>query len=368
MNVVDYALVNRQQQISRSMILTAQNAVEYLRSRGHLSPGESACARELSGGVSNTVIHITRLEGRGLILKQARARLNVAEPWHCSVERIWREVEVLRICTELLRCRPTDAPLKPDVPELFFTDRENYVYGMSAAPAEHVVWKQELLSGAARSEVAQSCGLLLGTLHAQSWHADSLARQLGDRQFFDELRLDPYYRRISLVHESLAPAIHRLIDSVWRERHCLVHGDFSPKNLLVCRDSLLLIDFEVGHYGDPAFDLGFFLSHLVLKAVHHAPADGPFFDLIEEFWSRYQAQMAHVVSSAELHALIERGILNFAGCTLARLDGKSKIDYLRDAARRGYVRELCRTVFHKQPTQWVEVRQLASRLLSRVGA
>ena len=195
------------------------------------------------------------------------------------------------ICATLLRDITTDVPFKVEVPRLLFEDRENYLYAMSAAPADHVVWKHELLSGKARQHVARSCGTLLGTLHAKSWHDASLARQLDDRQFFFDLRLDPYYRQIAGVHENLAPDIERLIDSVCSERHCLVHGDFSPKNLLVHGDSLLLIDFEVGHYGDPAFDIGFFLSHLIAQGLLPRAADAPFFDLIDSFFSGYCAEM-----------------------------------------------------------------------------
>jgi 5-methylthioribose kinase len=346
------------------MNLTAANAVEYLRSRGALAPGESANARELSGGVSNMVIHIARSRGDGLVLKQAREQLNVAEPWYCSVDRIWREVEVLRYCASLIHGSVADSSFEVEVPHLLFEDRENYLYAMSAAPTEHVVWKQELLLGMARSDVALSSGTLLGTLHAKSWHDASLARQLNDRQFFDDLRLDPYYRQIARVDESLAPAIERLIDSVCSERHCLVHGDFSPKNLLVYGNRLMLIDFEVGHYGDPAFDLGFFLSHLTLKAFYHAPMESLYFDLIDSFWNGYCAELLDVVSSNELDALIQRGFVNLAGCALARLDGKSKIEYLHDDVRRDAMRKLCRTIFVSQPKQWADVRLLACRLLN----
>jgi 5-methylthioribose kinase len=342
------------------MNLTAANAVEYLRSRGRLAPGESATSRELCGGVSNMVVHVARPSGDDLVLKQARPQLNVMAPWYCSVERIWREVDVLSICSTLLHAGMIAAPLKAAVPRLLFTDRENYLYAMSAAPAEHVVWKHELLSGVARGDVARACGTLLGTLHGRSWHDAAIAQQLDDRQYFYDLRLDPYYRQIAAVHESLAADIEWLIDSVCTERHCLVHGDFSPKNLLVHGDRLLLIDFEVGHYGDPAFDLGFFLSHLVLKAWYHAPDDGPFFELIEHFWSGYCAAMTGAVSRDDLDALVGRGILNFAGCALARLDGKSRIDYLEDRHKRDAVRELCRIVLTSRPAQWADVRQLVS--------
>jgi 5-methylthioribose kinase len=348
--------------------LTAANSVAYLRSRGYLAPGETARAQELSGGVSNLVIHVAKAGGDDLVLKQARGKLSVAEPWYCSIERIWREVEVLSICSTLLYSYRADAPSKVDVPRLLFTDRENYLYAMSAAPAGHVVWKQELLAGVARSDVARAGGTMLGVLHASSWHDVLLARQLDDRQFFFDLRLEPYYRQVAAVHRSLAPEIERLIDAVCRERHCLVHGDFSPKNLLVYEDRLLLIDFEVGHYGDPAFDLGFCLSHLVLKACYHSPRDGPFFDLIEAFWNGYRAEMDGAIPRQDLDALVGRAILNLAGCALARLDGKSKIDYLQDQARRDAVRELCRVVFKSQPTQWSEVRPIAEQVFRSAAA
>src|SRR5687768_10686165 len=145
------------------MNLTTTNAVQYLRSRGHLAPGESANARELSGGVSNMVIHIARSDGDDLVLKQVREQLKVAEPWYCSVDRIWREVDVLRHCETLIHGSRTDIPFKVEVPRLLFEDRTNYLYAMSAAPTEHVVWKQELLSGMARTDIALSCGTILGT-------------------------------------------------------------------------------------------------------------------------------------------------------------------------------------------------------------
>jgi 5-methylthioribose kinase len=346
------------------MKLSAANAVEYLRSRGHLSGDERANARELSGGVSNGVVRVSRSAGEDIVLKQGREQLNVADPWFCSVERIWREVDVLRECQRLVGNRPSNAPLNVAVPRLLFEDRDNYLYAMSAAPADHVVWKNELLAGRTRPEIACACGTLLGALHAGSWHDAQIAHRLDNRQFFDDLRLDPYYRQVARVRADFAPAMDGLIESVLSNRHCLVHGDFSPKNLLVHKNGLLLIDFEVGHFGDPAFDLGFFLSHLVLKAFYKAPEHVPYFELIDYFWRNYRTVVTPTLSPSELGALVERGIQNFAGCAIARLDGKSKIDYLNDNGRRDAVRELCRRVFVERPSQWADVRQLATRFIA----
>jgi len=337
-------------------LIDATNAEEYLRTGGHLALGETVEVRELVGGVSNVVLYVDRSDGNPFVLKQVREQLRVADSWTCGIERIWREVEVLGECTRLTKADTGEASsLRAETPRLLFEDRENYLYAMTAAPAKHVVWKDELLSGRTRTEVAAACGELLGRLHAGSWHDDKVAHQLDDRQFFDDLRLDPYYRQIARVHADLKPAIENLLESIWNERHCLVHGDFSPKNLLLSDQSLMLIDFEVGHYGDPAFDLGFFLSHLVLKAFRFAPHDEPYFGLTETFWTHYQTQMLNTISAGEYDRLVQRAILNTAGCALARLDGKSKVDYLKEPRRREQVRQLCRTLFTESPTNWEDV-------------
>jgi 5-methylthioribose kinase len=345
------------------MKLSEANAVEYLHSRGLFLKADLDAARELSGGVSNVVIHVATGDG-DLVLKQARGQLATAQTWFCSVDRIFREVEVMVICQKVLAEAHRNSPLAMEVPRLIFEDRGNYTYAMSAARRDHVVWKSELLSGVVRDGVAESCGTMLGVLHASTWHDTDVAKRLDDRRFFDELRLDPYYRHVARVHNDLRPTLEQLIESLWRERHCLVHGDFSPKNLLLDQDRLLLIDFEVGHYGDPAFDLGFFLTHLVLKAYFHAPRHARYLDLADAFWAAYSAELKVAISDRSHASLISRSIMNFAGCALARLDGKSPVDYLNDAGQRESVRELCRTIFDKQPNDWADVRSLVESSLT----
>lgn len=325
--------------------LSAENASEYLIDSCHASRGEPIAVRELAGGVSNLVL-LVELPQRGerFVLKQARGRLRVQEEWLCPIERIWREVEVLRNCGGLLRrLRTADRGLRIEVPEVLWEDRENFCYAMTAAPPEHRTWKEQLLAGelVESVDVATACGILLATLHGGSWGDPKIAAQLDDRAFFDQLRIDPYYRHIAKVHPDLTPQIQRLIDSVWSHRLCLVHGDFSPKNLLVWPGSVMLIDCEVGHYGDPAFDLGFFLTHLMLKALWSRPRRESYLQLMAAFWQSYCSRLAESVPAAEIVALEGRSLLNLAGCLLARVDGKSPVEYLT-AAQRDAVRVLAR--------------------------
>jgi 5-methylthioribose kinase len=202
---------------------------------------------------------------------------------------------------------------------------------------------------------------LLATLHGGSWQDARLARQLGDRTLFDELRIDPYYRTLAKTHADAAPAIEALIHSLAEHPRSLVLGDFSPKNLLISPGGLMMVDFETGHYGDPAFDLGFFLSHLVLKSCHKRPRHAEYLALGDAFWSTYFSALVPRIPSQELASLRRRGVLNFASCGWARLDAKSPVEYLTDPARRDLMRQLCREILSTQPGDWPDIITMCRR-------
>lgn len=337
-------------------IVDAQTAAAYLRRQGLLAADERAQVIELAGGISNCVLYVERPDrpGADFVVKQARPQLRTADPWFCTVERIWREAAVLRWCGRM-------AP--GDVPYILYEDRENYLFAMTAAPRPFETWKAELMRGDVRPERAARAGRLLGALHAGAWNNEEARHELGDRTLFHELRIDPYYRSVARAQPAAGTDFERLIASIEAHPHCLTHADFAPKNLLVSPHGMLLVDFETGHFGDGAFDLGFFLSHLVLKAFHHAPRHEPYLRLTEEFWAAYDAAVSPVVPAGDRQGLVARGILNFAGCAWARLDGTSKIDYLTNALRRDAVRDLCRWVFQSQPTRWTDVLNAARERL-----
>jgi aminoglycoside phosphotransferase (APT) family kinase protein len=243
---------------------------------------------------------------------------------------------------------------------LLFTDRENYLFSMTAAPEGHSTWKERLLAGNADASIAETCGRSLGRLHAATWSNRELAERLGDRSIFDALRIDPYYRAVAAIDADLRPHIQRLIDSVANHSLCLVHADFSPKNLLVYEDEgkteLTLIDFETGHFGDPAFDVGFFTSHLVLKCAYHAARGNQFWEywrLVDAFWRAYLPAV-QAVAGANIADLEPRMLQNLGGCLLARLEGKSPVDYLTDQSKRANVRTLATCLLTSDETRFDE--------------
>lgn len=334
-------------------LLDATNAEAYLRRKRLLAPDESVVIRELPGGVSNVVLYVTRPVEPDFVVKQARAQLRVAAPWFCSVERIWREVETMRICTKLLTDSSTSPPIPISTPELLFSDTDDFLYGMSAVP-NHVTWKQILLDGEVDDRVARSCGWLMGRLHGGTWGGKGLPNLLHDRQFFDDLRVDPYYREIARVHADLMPVVDRLINSLDRSICCLVHGDFSPKNLLVYEHGLVLVDFEVGHWGDPAFDIGFFLTHLVLKTFRAGDDFPKYLSLIVAFREAYADELRRLTSKRDVQVVEERAATNLAACMLARIDGKSQVDYLTELQRM-LVRDVTRELLLKSASSLDDV-------------
>ncbi len=349
--------------------LGPDNIIDYLRQAGRLSQEEAgdAHAELLSGGVSNAVIRVSPRSGPDFVVKQSRAQLRTEADWFSQPERIWRERDVIEV---LSRVTPRGL-----VPKLLFEDRDNFLFAMEAIPREHLVWKTRLLNGEANPNVARRLGEVLATIHRVTVGDSDLRERLGDRTVFDELRLDPFYRFVAERQPELRPPLERLIDETLATRVCLVLGDFSPKNILLVpeeaddcgeRPRLVLVDFETGHFGDPAFDLGFFLSHLFLKTIKHAGREDEFISLTFAFWSAYQVTLAAgKLPTPKSTPFEQRAVRHLAACMRARVDGKSTVDYLTPEAK-AIVREATRDWLLSPPDSIVAVLTMLRRRLKAV--
>jgi 5-methylthioribose kinase len=310
----------------------------------------------LAWGVSNVVLRVTPITGEPLVVKQSRGQLRTNDPWFSRLDRIWREVDVMRCIEPLL---PRDV-----VPRVVFEDRENYVFAMEAVAAGHVVWKQSLLEGRAEAAIASRLGTYLGMMHRGTALKPELKSQFGDTEVFVQLRVDPFYRRVAQSSPAAAPCIDRLIAEMFSLPVCLVHADFSPKNVLIAGERIVLVDFETGHYGDPAFDLGFFLSHLLLKSIRHAERFAEFAALTTAFWQTYLRELAELSPHEAFKPaeILRRTTGHLAGCMWARIDGTSKIDYLQ-LSQQQVVREFCLGLFHDPPADWDHALQRLQAML-----
>lgn len=298
--------------------------LKYLRANGRIGTGEIPEVRVLAGGVSNRTVLVRRESGESWVLKQALAKLRVAVEWLSPPERILREARGMRRLGELL---PPGC-----VPELIFEDPEHFVLAMSAVPEPHRNWKSMLLGGESEPGHVDQFARLAAAIHAGS--STALEAEFGDRSYFESLRLEPYYAYTASRVPAAAAFLNSLIEDTRATRQSLVHGDFSPKNILVWQDRLILLDHEVIHFGDPAFDIGFALTHLLSKANHMPSLRQSFKDAAVRFWRTYQSNGG---AAGE-----ERSVRHTLGCMLARVDGRSPLEYLtgpeRERQRRAVLR------------------------------
>lgn len=287
--------------------------VAYLRTRG---VEDAPDVEILHGGVSNRVVLLRWPSGVRWVMKQALAKLRVPVDWFSSPERIDREALAL---LEL-------AALGIAVPKLVFHDPEVHVLAMEAVAEPHRNWKTMLLDGDVRMAHVHEFAGMLAKMHSRSSRgADRLAALFSDVRFFESLRIEPYYVYTARQVPEAAAFIHRVIAATRANRVCLVHGDFSPKNILVREDRLILLDHEVCHWGDPAFDLGFALTHLLSKANHLARFRPTFQQAATEFWSVYWDAVRQQEWAEPLQ---QRAVASALACLLARVDGRSRLEYL----------------------------------------
>ncbi len=325
----------------------------YLRRRGYAAPDEPLPIRVLRGGVSNRTVWVGRAGG-DWVVKQALSRLRVATEWRSDPARIFREAEGMRIL----------APLLPDgtILPFLFEDRDHGLLAMAAAPEPHENWKTQLLAGRIDAGLVRQFGEALGHMHhrfdAEAYPADGLLR---DRSFFESLRVEPYYRYTVEQVPAAAGFIERLVARTDDAVYTLVHGDYSPKNVLVYEGRMILLDHEVIHIGDPAFDLGFSLTHLLSKAHHLPERRTAFADAALAYWAAYVGVAGHLARWGDLEA---RAAAHTLACLLARVAGRSPLEYLAGDARRAQ-REAVVSLMERPPAT---IHETIHRFIERIDA
>lgn len=298
----------------------------YLADRG-IAVGRLAAVERLTGGVSGTVVRVDTADGP-VVCKQALERLAVPGTWQADRRRILTEARALEVYGRLT----------PElVPGLIDVDSEQLILTMACAPAHWWPWKERLLGGE-RSEVAVGVARRLAEGLAR-WHSGTagdheLLVSFDDHETYRLLRTDPFYRALAAQHPERADRLRALADGLHADPVCLVHGDFSPKNVLVGDDGMWVVDHEVAVAGRPVFDLAFLITHLTLKAIE--PERRGLLDVAAEFWSTYrQAWSGSGVTGRELGDHV-------AALLLARVDGVSRVHYLSER-QQGLVRRLADT-------------------------
>lgn len=269
----------------------------------------------LTGGVASDIARVDR-EGGPLVVKFALPKLKVAEDWQAPVHRNRAEYAWLSVAAQVV----------PDhAPKLFGRSETLMGFAMEFLDGDDIVlWKQALLDGVLPHGAAERTGAVLGRIHAASTVPEFDRTPFDNSDDFHALRLEPYLIFTATKHPELASQLNALADVQFRARQVLVHGDVSPKNILLRDSAPILLDAECATMGDASFDIAFCLNHLLLKAVHVPTLRDALWQEATAFWSAYRAY----ITWEPPEALEARVAALLPALFLARVDGKSPVEYL----------------------------------------
>ena len=317
-----------------------------------MPPGCTPAGEALTGGVSSDIWRID-LSGGPVCVKRALAKLRVAADWRAPVARNLYEARWMRRAA---------AAAPGAAPALLGQDDAAGALAMEyLPPSDYRLWKSELRDGAADPIFAASVAATLARIHAATAADPSVAAEFPTDDIFYDIRLAPYFLATALAHPDRAAALHALVATTRATKRALVHGDVSPKNLLRGPAGPVFLDAECAWWGDPAFDLAFCLNHLLLKCLWTPKNQAGLLACFDALATAYLAG----VTWEDPAGLEARAAHLLAGLLLARVDGKSPVEYLTAEADKNRVRRVARALLADPVDRLDAVRQAWNEELSR---
>ncbi len=311
----------------------------------------------LAGGVSSDIWRVDA-PASTFCVKRALPKLKVARDWFAPVARNAHEWAWISFASS--HC--------PDcVPRPLAHDPVLGAFAMEyLEPTRFPVWKGLLLQGDADPAVARRVGALLARLHAASSADPQIPETFRTDATFHAIRLEPYLIATAGSHPRIADRLLGLAERTLATHRALVHGDVSPKNILLGAASPVFLDAECAWFGDPAFDLAFCLNHFLLKCLPRPASTG---DYLESFTAFHGAYLEGVTWEPR-EAVEARAAALLPALFLARIDGKSPVEYVTEERDRELVRRTAVPLVAQPSPRLAEIAmrwsdQLAARSATR---
>ncbi len=308
----------------------------FLRGAGLLTAEQDASFTPITGGVSSEIWKVD-LPSSTVCVKRALPRLKVEAEW-------WAPVSRNRVERQWLSFAESVCP--GQVPHVLAYDHEGGLFVMEyLAPERYPLWKAELLEGKIQASAAAAVGVLVARLHSRSAQDPGARSRFATDDNFDALRIEPYLRVTARAHPDLSEQFAELATRTATTRRAVVHGDVSPKNILLGPAGPVLLDAECAWFGDPAFDVAFCVNHLLLKSVALPQRATAFYGAADALVSGY----ARGLDWEPPDELAARAGSLLPALSLARVDGASPVEYLTEAQRE-QVRAIGRNLLGRPPT------------------
>jgi 5-methylthioribose kinase len=320
----------------------------YLKQNGLAADESKIFIDPLPGGVSCSVLKITTDQGR-FVLKQALTKLMVQQEWLSDIERTNVEKQALKFLPSII---PNTTP------GLVYEDEGNFLFLMECAPDTCKTWKQLLMNGECNLVVAEKIGAILGDLHQRSHNNAEAKRLFKEKKYFIQLRIDAFFGFLKHTHPDMASAIDDHIHQCLSLETSLVTGDYSPKNILVNGLQVIPIDFEVTHYGDSSFDLGFLSTHIILKSIRFPDRATDYYQVLRNVLEGYFSR----VHFADRALMEKRAVQQLGFIMLARVDGKSPAEYITTDSDKKIIRKTSRAILSEGMERYEEVISYLSKI------
>jgi len=331
-----------------------ETILDFIRRSGLVPARETPVFRALPGGVSSD-IWLVETQSRQFCVKRALTKLRVAADWRVPIERSIYEAEWLKGAA---RAEPSA------VPQMLADDPDTGMLAMAYLPPEnHLLWKAELLAGRSDPRVAAQVGRRLGRIHAAFARDPAAPARFPRDDIFHSIRLEPYLEATARAHPNLAGPLSSLVARTASTKKTVVHGDISPKNILIGPHGPVYLDAECAWFGDPAFDPAFCLNHLLLKCLASPQAAGNHLKGFDMFTSAYLAEVDWEDRS-ELEARIASLL---PGLFLARVDGKSPVEYITEGRDKDAVRRVAIPLIRNMPSRLAQIRSAWANDLQSKG-
>ncbi|HWV96327.1 MAG TPA: aminoglycoside phosphotransferase family protein [Xanthobacteraceae bacterium] len=325
-----------------------ETIIAFLRDAGLVPTDATARLEPLTGGVASDIWKV-EVDGRVFAVKRALAKLRVERDWQVPVTRNVSEVDWLRVAAGVV---------PHAVPQVLAHDPAIGAFAMAYLdPVHHPVWKAELAAGRADAAFAAQVGRTIAGFHAATAHSADLARRFANDALFHAIRLEPYLEATAPTHPDIADALMRLSRETLATKIALVHGDVSPKNILVGPNGPVFLDAECAWYGDPAFDLAFCLNHMLLKCLWTPRARAAFLACFDALAAAYLAR----VNWEPVADLECRAARLLPALFLARVDGKSPVEYITADNDKARVRRVAVPLVASPPPRLADVREAWAR-------
>lgn len=310
-------------------------AGQFLIQNGLANPDSRITFTTLPGGVSCDVWKV-EADRWTFVLKRALPQLRVAKLWEAPIARSEAEWNWLSFARNIV----------PDaVPEPLAHDPDTGMLAIAYLdPARYPIWKQQLFDGIVDRNVAAAVGRIVARIHTASASNPDVASQFKTAESFYALRIEPYLIEAARQNPVVSDSLNGLAEKTLQAEIALVHGDLSPKNILVGPDGPVILDAETAWYGDPAFDVAFCLNHLLLKCLSRPRFTEAYLSCFESFRTAYLVG----VLWEDPDEIETRAAMLLPALLLARVDGKSPVEYL-DEPQRTFVRNSAIELINNQP-------------------